>query len=244
MDIDEVSPRQLAPSVGSIDTGDMDSPVLATSPVINSMIIVSQVRFGSIEFLPHPPSLLPVFENMDHGMDLPIGSLSFRVGSRGSICLSDPICSGPSAIDEAPIRATSSTDSSSKVNSPVEEEVNNNTASSWGDLANLFDDISSDNESESLSVSPSFSTEQSSFVNDPYDSFDYNSMEVSFDSEVVTNSCHREHHHVYAIITGDSGEGQKNLMISVTPSSILITYLGEESTKHDPKKAKLLQIEQ
>jgi hypothetical protein len=139
--------------VGSIDTGDMDSPILATSPVINSMIIVSQVRFGSIEFLPHPPSLLPVFENMDHGMDLPIGSLSFRVGSRGSICLSDPICSGPSAIDEAPTRATSSTDSSN--------------------------------------------------------SFDYNSMEVSFDSEVVTNSCHRKHHHVYAIITGDSGEGSK-----------------------------------
>jgi hypothetical protein len=87
MDIAEVTPQQLAPSMGSLGAGVMDSAVFSTSPSSNSTIIVSQIRFGTIEFISQPPTLLPVFDNLDQGMDLTIGSISFRVGSRGSIRL-------------------------------------------------------------------------------------------------------------------------------------------------------------
>jgi hypothetical protein len=53
-------------------------------------------------------------------MDLTIGSLNFRVGSLGTICLSDPIGSGPSAGKTASAMISeSSIGSSSEVNSPV-----------------------------------------------------------------------------------------------------------------------------
>jgi hypothetical protein len=53
-------------------------------------------------------------------MDLAIGSLSFRVGSLGSIRLSDPTKSDPSAEKtETMAMLDSSVGSSSEVNSPV-----------------------------------------------------------------------------------------------------------------------------
>jgi hypothetical protein len=53
-------------------------------------------------------------------MDLMIGSLNFRVGSLGSIRLSDLINSGPTAgKTTSTARSESSVGSSSEVNSPV-----------------------------------------------------------------------------------------------------------------------------
>jgi hypothetical protein len=57
---------------------------------------------------------------MDQDMDLTIGSLNFRVGSLGSIRLSDPMKMGPSASEpETVAMSESSEGSSSEVNSPV-----------------------------------------------------------------------------------------------------------------------------
>jgi hypothetical protein len=57
---------------------------------------------------------------MDEDMDLTIGSLNFRVRSLGSIRLSDPAKSGPSASESKTIvMSKSSEGSSSEVNSPV-----------------------------------------------------------------------------------------------------------------------------
>jgi hypothetical protein len=57
---------------------------------------------------------------MDQDMDLTIGSLNFRVGSLGSICLSDPMTADPSASEPETIAMSeSSKSSSSEVNSPV-----------------------------------------------------------------------------------------------------------------------------
>jgi hypothetical protein len=57
---------------------------------------------------------------MDQDMDFTIGSLNFRVGSLGSIRLSDPMKTGPSASEpETVAMSESSEGSSSKVNSPV-----------------------------------------------------------------------------------------------------------------------------
>jgi hypothetical protein len=63
---------------------------------------------------------MQVFRNMDQDMDLTIGSLNFRIGSLGSICLSDPAKLGPSASKyKIETMSESSEGSSSKVNSPV-----------------------------------------------------------------------------------------------------------------------------
>jgi hypothetical protein len=57
---------------------------------------------------------------MDQDMDLTIGNLNFRVGSLGSIRLSDPTKPGPSASEpETVAMSESSEGSSSEVNSPV-----------------------------------------------------------------------------------------------------------------------------
>jgi hypothetical protein len=56
-----------------------------------------QIPFGIVNSQPHQSSFTQVFESMDQDMDLTIGSLNFRVGSLGSIRLSDPAKPGPSA---------------------------------------------------------------------------------------------------------------------------------------------------
>jgi hypothetical protein len=57
---------------------------------------------------------------MDQDMDMTIGSLNFRVGSLGSIRLSDPVKPGLSASESKTVAMSESSEgSSSKVNSPV-----------------------------------------------------------------------------------------------------------------------------
>jgi hypothetical protein len=75
----------------------MDSMNFSPSSWSNSTINKNQIIFGAVNFQPHPPTLAPVFASLNHEMDLMIGSFNFRVGSLGSLRLSDPIYSGPSA---------------------------------------------------------------------------------------------------------------------------------------------------
>jgi hypothetical protein len=71
-------------------------------------------------------------------MDLMIGSLNSRVGSLGSVCLSYPINSGPSAGKTASAaRSESSVGSSSEVNSPVSFKPTENIKS----IAEELDEI-------------------------------------------------------------------------------------------------------
>jgi hypothetical protein len=79
-----------------------------------------QIPFETVNFQPHQSSFTQVFENMDQDMDLTIGSPNFRVGSLGSIRLSDPTKPGPLASkSKAETTSESSEGSSSEVNSPV-----------------------------------------------------------------------------------------------------------------------------
>jgi hypothetical protein len=79
-----------------------------------------QIPFGTVNFQPHQSSFTQVFESMNQDMDLTIGSLNFRVGSLGSIRLSDPAKPGSSASkSKTEIMSESSEGSSSEVNSPV-----------------------------------------------------------------------------------------------------------------------------
>jgi hypothetical protein len=83
----------------------------------NSKVDGNQISFGTVDFQPHPPTLTLVFASLDQGMDLTIGSLSFRVGSLGSIRLSDPTKLDPSAGKTVTMAISeSSVGSSSKVN--------------------------------------------------------------------------------------------------------------------------------
>jgi hypothetical protein len=98
----------------------MNSTPFSPKSKSSSKIDGNQITFGAIDFQPHPPTLAPIFANLDQEMDMTIGSFNFRVGSLGSVRLSDPINLGLSAGKTA-IVATSEVlvGSSSKVNSLV-----------------------------------------------------------------------------------------------------------------------------
>jgi hypothetical protein len=86
----------------------------------NSQVDEIQIPFGTVDFQPHQSSFTQVFESMDQDMDLKIRSLNFHVRSLGSIRLSDPMKTGPSASELETVAMLESTESSSsEVNSPV-----------------------------------------------------------------------------------------------------------------------------
>jgi hypothetical protein len=86
----------------------------------SSEVDENQISFGTVDFQPHPSNFTPIFKSMDQDMDLTIGSLNFRVGSLGSIRLSDPTKLDPSASEDKTVAMSeSSVGSSSEANSPV-----------------------------------------------------------------------------------------------------------------------------
>jgi hypothetical protein len=98
----------------------MNSTVFLLSASNSSQVDEIQIPFGTIDFQPHQSSFTQVFESMDQDMDLTIRSLNFRVGSLGSIRLSDSMKMDPSANEpETVAMSDSSESSSSEVNSPV-----------------------------------------------------------------------------------------------------------------------------
>jgi hypothetical protein len=106
--------------VGTLAVGNMNSTGFLPSSENNLKIDRNQNTFGAVAFQPHPPILAPIFASLDQEKDLTIGSFNFCVGSLGSVRLSDPVNSGPSAGKITTV-ATSETlvGSSSEVNSPV-----------------------------------------------------------------------------------------------------------------------------
>jgi hypothetical protein len=88
----------------------------------------NRISFGTIDFQPHLTNLTPVFASLDHEMDLTIRSLNFRIGSLGSIRLSDSAKPDLSASETKTIEMSeSSVGSSSEVNSPVSFATAENT---------------------------------------------------------------------------------------------------------------------
>jgi hypothetical protein len=106
--------------VGNLGVEIMNSTAFSLSANSNSKLDGNQISFRTVDFQPHPPAFTPVFASTDQGMDLTIGSLSFCVGSLGSIRLSDPTKSDPSVEKTTTMAISeSSVGSSSEVNSPV-----------------------------------------------------------------------------------------------------------------------------
>jgi hypothetical protein len=100
--------------------GIMNSMAFSLPANNNLKVDGNQISFGTVDFQPHPPTLTLVFASLDQEMDLTIGSLSFRVGSLRSICLSNPTKSDPLAGKTVTMAISeSSVGSSSELNSPV-----------------------------------------------------------------------------------------------------------------------------
>jgi hypothetical protein len=106
--------------MGTLGVGIMNSTAFSLLANSNPEVDEIQIPFGTVDFQPHQSSFTQVFESMDQDMDLTIGSLNFRVGSLGSIRLSDPVKLGPSASEPKIVAMSESSEgSSSEVNSPV-----------------------------------------------------------------------------------------------------------------------------
>jgi hypothetical protein len=113
----------LALTVGTLGVGIMNSMAFSLSANNNLQVDAIQIPFGTVDFQPHQSSCTQVFESMDQDMDLTIGSLNFCVGSLGSIRLSDPTKSDPSASEPKTVAMSESSEgSSSEVNSPISLE--------------------------------------------------------------------------------------------------------------------------
>jgi hypothetical protein len=110
--------------MGTLGVRVMDSMPFSLSSKSNSKIGESHITFGTIDFQPCPPTIASVFASLVQEMDLTIGSFNFCVGSLGSLRLSNPILSGPSA-GKTIATATSDTSvgSSSEVNLPSNRKL-------------------------------------------------------------------------------------------------------------------------
>jgi hypothetical protein len=86
----ELTPRQLAPTVGTLGVEIMHSTAFLLLAHSSPQVDKIQIPLGTVDFQPHQSSFTQVFESMDQDMDLTIGSLNFRVGSLGLIRLLDP----------------------------------------------------------------------------------------------------------------------------------------------------------
>jgi hypothetical protein len=110
----------LAPTVGTLGVGIMNSTAFSLLANNNSEVDENQISFRTVDFQPHLPNFTPIFTSMDQDMEFTIGSLNFCVGSLGSIPLSDPVSSDPSASEVKTVAMSeSSVGSSSEANSLV-----------------------------------------------------------------------------------------------------------------------------
>jgi hypothetical protein len=110
----------LAPTVGTLGVGIINSTAFPLSANINPQVNEIRIPFGTVDFQPYQSSFAQVFESMGQDMDLTIGSLNFRIESLGSIRLSDSTKLDPSASEpETVAMSESSEGSSSEVNLPI-----------------------------------------------------------------------------------------------------------------------------
>jgi hypothetical protein len=131
----------------------MNSTAFLLSANSNSKYDGNQISFGTVDFQPHPLALTPVFASLDQGMDLTIGSLSFRIGSLGSIRLSDSTKSDPSAERTTTMAISeSSVGSSGEVNSPVSFTMTENMEDKIKELDETMENLDLGEKSEVFTI--------------------------------------------------------------------------------------------
>jgi hypothetical protein len=128
--------------VGTLGVGIMNSTAFSPTSKSHTKIDGNHITFGAVDFQPHPPTLAPVFANLDQEMDLTIGSFNLCVGSLGSVCHSDPINLGPS-VGKTVNAATSKTlvSSSSEVNLHVSFKPKKGKGSTIDELSKIKENL-------------------------------------------------------------------------------------------------------
>jgi hypothetical protein len=129
--------------VGTLGVGIMNSTAFLPSSKSNWEIDGNHVTFGTIDFQPHPPTLAPVFANLDQEMDLTIENFNFRIGSLGFIGLSDPVSLGPLTEEKKIVVETSRTSvgASSKVNSPISIKLTERKGNTIEELDKIMENL-------------------------------------------------------------------------------------------------------
>ena len=84
MGIDEIKPRQLAPSVG-IGAADCAVMTVPTRSIYNSAATENHLLFGAFDFTAHSPATLKDFEPVGDGLEILFGSFCFQVGQTGTL---------------------------------------------------------------------------------------------------------------------------------------------------------------
>src|SRR3954462_5782637 len=90
MGIDEIKPRQLAPSVG-IGGADCVIVTVPTKAIYNSAAMESHLLFGAFDFTAHSPATLKDFEPVGDGLEILFGSFYFQVGKPGPLRLPERV---------------------------------------------------------------------------------------------------------------------------------------------------------
>ena len=86
MGIDEIKPRQLAPSVGSEDA-DRAVVTVPSGAICDSLTTESHLLFGAFDFTAHSSATLKDFESVGDGLEMLFGSFCFQVGQTDTLCL-------------------------------------------------------------------------------------------------------------------------------------------------------------
>jgi hypothetical protein len=197
--------------MGNLGVGIMNSMTFLLLSKSNSKIDGNEITFGAVDFQPHPPNLAPVFANLDQEMDLTIGILNFRIGSLGSVRLSDPVKIGPLAGKTAST-ANSGTliGSSTEVNSPVSFEPMKNKGSTFEEPDKIMENIDLGESSGMASnrkidnISKEDFTTRSGGVSDDHEDMWKLGVKLHDEKRTTPYSVPRQHtstiHQVYVII--------------------------------------------
>jgi hypothetical protein len=90
MGIDELKPRQLAPSVGSGGAG-CAIVTVPTKAIYNSSATESHLLFGAFDFTAHSPATMKDFEPVGDGLEILFGSFCFQVGQTDTLRLPERV---------------------------------------------------------------------------------------------------------------------------------------------------------
>jgi hypothetical protein len=175
----------------------------------------NQISFGIVDFQPHPPTLTPVFASLDQEMDLTIGSPNFRVGSLGSIRLSDPTKSDPSAGKTATI-SESSVGSSSEVNSPISFTTTENIEGKIEELEETMENLDLGEQSGDFMICCGSTSDKSTYTWKI-------GLEVHEDDQTIFSSCSSKfdnHYQILAIIGDNSEEFDDNNNPVLNPANV------------------------
>src|SRR4051812_4226857 len=84
-----VGPRQLAPSVGTAQVGNVISAASSSSTLTDSTAPARSNLFESLGFTAHLPALKPAFTNLHSGVNLIFGAYQIYINHWGTLRLTD-----------------------------------------------------------------------------------------------------------------------------------------------------------